>query len=97
VPLRCEQPTGQPADCSFAGYLNNEQMRGFYREWAKGRPGRVEVVDMAAIECPDGPPCPQIVDGIDVRDDSVHFSEAGAEWIAPKILDRIPGLGPRSR
>jgi peptidoglycan/LPS O-acetylase OafA/YrhL len=52
--------------------------------------GDVQLVRIDQVLCPSGYPCPATIDGIDVREsewDQTHFTEAGAEWIAPRLLD----------
>ena len=52
--------------------------------------GDVELVRIDQLLCPNGYPCPATIDGIEVRMsawDQTHFTEAGADWIAPRLLD----------
>jgi hypothetical protein len=60
---------------------------GLLRDFAARHPGDTRVVDMAAVVCPGGPPCPIEVDGIRPRpDDGGHYSEQGAAWLAPTLF-----------
>lgn len=49
--------------------------------------GRVAVVDVTDLLCPGGA-CTDEVDGRRPRPDGLHFSPAGAAWVAPLILRR---------
>ena len=61
-------------------------------EVAMGNP-RVEVIDLNAILDPAGH-FQAVVDGIVVRwSDGVHISEAGGQWLQPRILPEIAQLG----
>ena len=58
-------------------------------------PTDVRSVDLAGRLCPGGS-YPDTIDGVDVRYDGVHFSEAGAaktwRWLIPRLL-RLPDNG----
>ena len=50
----------------------------------------VRLLQIDPLLCPNGYPCPATVDGIEVRKrdwDQTHFTQAGAEWIAPRLLE----------
>ena len=47
---------------------------------------RVEVVDFAAIVCPNGVPCPTEMDGMRLRPDGAHFTEETSAWAASRLL-----------
>jgi peptidoglycan/LPS O-acetylase OafA/YrhL len=57
-------------------------------DFAAAHPGRVRVVDVASWLCPDGRYV-QTQGGVVVRDDGVHYSEAGVArfwaWLMPQI------------
>lgn len=53
-----------------------------------GRP-RVTIVDLDPFVCPDGYPCPESMNGIELRitdNDQTHFTEAGARWLVNQIF-----------
>jgi hypothetical protein len=61
----------------------------FLRNYAALRAGEVGIVDVDRILCPGGS-CPEALDGIVVRPDlGAHFDNAGADWLAPWILDAV--------
>jgi hypothetical protein len=69
-----------------------DRQRWLFRSWAARRHGRVTVVDPAPLLCPSGPPCPQVVDGVRLRTDSVHYSPEGARRVTAKILEDATAL-----
>ena len=61
-----------------------------FREFAAENPDTVEVVDLARIVCPPGPPCPKFVDGVRLRPrDGGHYSAEGATWVATRLFDAV--------
>jgi peptidoglycan/LPS O-acetylase OafA/YrhL len=62
--------------------------------------GDVRLLGIDQLLCPRGNPCPATIDGIEVRMsewDQTHFTPAGAEWIAPRLLDlSLSAFGMRS-
>ncbi|MCB1039796.1 MAG: acyltransferase [Acidimicrobiales bacterium] len=48
------------------------------------------VVDLASFVCPPGEECEQEVDGVDLREDGLHFQGEGARyinrWLVPEVL-----------
>jgi len=65
--------------------------------FAARHPRSVSVVDLAAIVCPGGAPCPDEVDGLRLRPDGAHFTEETAPWVAEKLvpilLEKLSGHG----
>ena len=64
----------------------------FWNE-VEGRAG-VHTVTIDDLLCPTGYPCPTEIDGTLIRldgNDQTHFSEAGASWLAPRLMDRVLG------
>ena len=52
----------------------------------------VWLVSLDDILCPEGNPCPAAIDGQEIRlqgNDQTHFSELGAAFVAPLLLDQI--------
>jgi hypothetical protein len=50
---------------------------------------RVEVVDFAAIVCPNGVPCPTEMDGMRLRPDGGHFTNETSAWAASRLLAAV--------
>jgi peptidoglycan/LPS O-acetylase OafA/YrhL len=50
---------------------------------------RIELVDLSPIVCPKGPPCPAVVDHLQLRPDGYHFDDASARWVAQRLLPRL--------
>jgi hypothetical protein len=68
-------------------------LNSLYREFAAAHPETVHVLDLPAIVCPTGVPCPAVVDGVRLRPrDGGHFEGAGPAWVAPRLLDALSTL-----
>jgi len=59
-------------------------------EFAEQNRGQVTLVDLAAQICPNGPPCPEDVDGLRLRPDGRHFTPTAASiearWLMPQLV-----------
>jgi hypothetical protein len=84
-----------PADFSDDGPADADsvhrmvELGQIYERYVATRPG-VGLVDLSSIVCAKGPPCPQYVDGVDLRPmDGGHFQSPGAAWVAPRLYDAI--------
>jgi peptidoglycan/LPS O-acetylase OafA/YrhL len=66
-----------------------DRLNDFYRELAEQRPGEVSVVDLNQLVSPAGEHT-DVIDGIEMRGDGVHFTPEGADavarWLAPEIV-----------
>jgi peptidoglycan/LPS O-acetylase OafA/YrhL len=73
-----------------AGYARLDHLD---REFAQLHPRTVTVVDLAHELCPNGPPCPENVDGMRMRPDGRHFTPAAAaieaHWLLPQIVAAV--------
>jgi hypothetical protein len=58
-------------------------------EFARERPEDVVLVDLAALLCPDGLPCPERIEGQRLRPDGGHFSREGAFWVGQRVLPTL--------
>lgn len=76
-------PADEDRDGRYARYTR------LMKETAAEHPDAVAVVDLAAIVCPGGPPCPDKVEGIRLRPDGRHFTEATSPWAAARVLPLI--------
>lgn len=63
-------------------------------EYAAARPGRVHLLDLAALICPSGPPCPEVWGAIRMRPDGLHFGEEGAQYVADWLVSQMRRLQP---
>jgi len=81
---------GWPRDTP-ASYPVGRQ-RSLFRTWARLHAGRVTVVDLAPVICPAGPPCQQVVGGVRLRTDHVHYTAEGARRVIAKIMADAPIL-----
>ena len=67
-----------------------EHLNQLYKTFAAQHPESVTVVDLAAIVCPSGPPCPEFVDGVRLRPrDGGHYEGDGPAWVAPRLLNAV--------
>jgi hypothetical protein len=62
------------------------RQRALFLEWAARHPGRVTPVDLAPVICPTGPPCRQVMGGVRLRRDYLHYSPAGLRKVISKIV-----------
>jgi peptidoglycan/LPS O-acetylase OafA/YrhL len=71
-----------------AGYARLDSID---RRFAQRHPDQVTIVDLAHRLCPDGPPCPEDVDGLRMRPDGRHFTPTAAtieaKWMMPAIIE----------
>ncbi len=65
-------------------------LNALYERAAPTTDGRVAVLDLGAIVCPDGH-CPARIDGVTVRPDGSHFGTEGATFVGRVLADRILG------
>ena len=59
-------------------------------------PGRVSVISIADLVCPDGT-CVPIRDGMLIRYDGQHYTSASSRWLGPQLLTRVTCHGASSR
>ena len=70
------------------------QDRGFERLNAlltqfAARVPHVRVVNLAAFECPSGPPCPALVNNVWLRLDGAHYDVGGSLYVAHWLMPRL--------
>jgi hypothetical protein len=81
------RPVVDERDVQRALHLN-----GLLRQYAAAHADRIAVLDLAAIVCPGGPPCPTEVEGVTLRpEDGGHYHGDGPAWVAPRVLDQLVG------
>lgn len=76
-------PAEDGSDGKVAHY--NELMQRFSAE----HPDNTAVVDLNKIVCPDGPPCPEKIDGVILRPDGGHYTLETSPWLAERLLPAI--------
>lgn len=81
---------GYPTDSPAAFPVGRQ--RALFRDWAARHQGRVTVVDLAPAICPSGPPCQQIVNGVQLRFDPVHYTPEGMRRAIAAIMAGAPVL-----
>jgi hypothetical protein len=69
-----------------------DRQRSLFQMWAKLHAGRVAVVDLGPVICPAGPPCQQVVGGVQLRTDHAHYTPEGARRAIAKIMADAPIL-----
>ena len=91
-------PAPSPMGTPGIEYTTNAQaMNAFYYSFAAAHPGEVGVVDLNPIVCPDGPPCPRVVNGSVPRPkDGGHF-EGDIDWVARAYVDQLEAVLTRLR
>lgn len=69
-----------------------EQQRVLFQSWAARHPGQVTVIDLGPVICPSGPPCRQVVNGVLLRSDHVHYTPEGTRRVIAAIMAGAPIL-----
>jgi hypothetical protein len=81
---------GWPAD--YPAVFPVDRQRALFRSWSHRHADRVTVVDLTPVVCPGGPPCQQVVGGVRLRSDNVHYTPEGARRAGEKIMNDVDGL-----
>jgi len=85
----CADPAALRRTQCTQPYLQDGILRSLYVEWATGH-ADVRLLDLATVVCPaPAAPCPRTIDGLEVREDGIHFSPAGARWFARRLFDQL--------
>jgi peptidoglycan/LPS O-acetylase OafA/YrhL len=77
--------------------VDYEQMNALLKEVAARHPHDVAVVNLKALLCSSGPPCPYVVHGFGsithprqaIRPDGVHYLPSGSLWVAKWLVPQI--------
>jgi hypothetical protein len=96
-PERGPWPAGEcPAGSERCRTIQAEDgaIRAATRDFVAGLPADypVRLIDVDDLLCPGGRPCPEEIDGVEVREggqDLTHFTVPGAQWFSPRYVDRI--------
>ncbi|HEY3095224.1 MAG TPA: SGNH hydrolase domain-containing protein [Acidimicrobiia bacterium] len=87
VPL---PPSAQPSDHGVPSPTNDArlvELTNVLRTYGRQHSAGVSVVDLPALICPHGPPCPADIEGVAPRPaDGTHFEGSGATWVADRVL-----------
>jgi peptidoglycan/LPS O-acetylase OafA/YrhL len=54
--------------------------------YAAANPRTTSLIDLQPIVCPGGPPCPKMVDGIELRPDGSHFTAETSRYVAERLV-----------
>ncbi len=69
-----------------------EHLNLLFQKYAFSHP-EVRILDLAAIVCHKGTPCPEYVGGVRLRPrDGGHYEGDGPAWVAPQLLDALAKL-----
>jgi peptidoglycan/LPS O-acetylase OafA/YrhL len=85
-------PERAVSDRAPAGLDSEGLLRHYHKilhQFARERPEDVVLVDLAALLCPDGLPCPELIEGQRLRPDGGHFSREGAFWVGQRVLPTL--------
>jgi hypothetical protein len=63
-----------------------DRQRALFRAWAARHPGRVIPIDLGPAVCPGGPPCHQVMNGVRLRSDYLHYSPEGINRVISAIM-----------
>lgn len=67
-----------------------DDLTAAFERLAAAHPRRITMMSIDDLLCPGGRDCPLVEHaGVAVRPDGVHFSPAGAAWLAPLIVERL--------
>ena len=65
-----------------------ERLNAFLTAFAANTP-HVKLIDLSALVCPSGPPCPWYVGNIGVRGDGAHYTLDGSLWAARWLMPQL--------
>ena len=87
IPPQAPNPLADPKPQQA---VRTEHLNRLFAEYARRHPNEVAVISLADIVCPNGAPCPTVVDGIVLRPkDGGHYETEGADWVAPQLMDQL--------
>jgi lysophospholipase L1-like esterase len=82
-------PNGDELEQEARGRI--ETVNELYRRFAAEHPDKVILADMNDFVCPEGKFTDIVIDGVRLRQDGGHFTEAGslvvALWLVPQIME----------
>jgi peptidoglycan/LPS O-acetylase OafA/YrhL len=103
----CFKPRDLGVDAAADVRLNPQrvdELNDLYWEFARQHADQVVVADLNRLACPEGEYTDVTIDGVDLREDGVHFTPEGADlvarWLVPEIIaaaregrSSTPGVG----
>ena len=82
-----------PGDLHMPYPLSSQRRTEGYRrllfDYVATHPAQTAIVDLQALVCPRGYPCPVDVDGVRMRPDGLHFSESASPVVARRLLPLV--------
>ena len=89
-PAKCAGEKGLATQACVDPVMTNAALRTIYLEWAARHDAEeLLVMDEAMRLCPSAP-CPAVLEGVNLRRDTIHFSSGGAALISGWLLDSLP-------
>jgi hypothetical protein len=73
-----------------------DHLNALYRQWVRDNPDRAALIDLNRRVSP-GQQFADVIDGIQVRGDGVHFTAAGAVWVSEWLNPQLERIGLRHR
>jgi hypothetical protein len=103
----CFKPRDLGVDAAADVRLNPQrvdELNDLYWEFAQRHADQVVIADLNRLVCPEGEYTDVTIDGVDLREDGVHFTPEGADlvarWLVPEIIaaaregrSSTPGVG----
>ncbi len=103
----CFKPRDLGVDAAADVRLNPQrvdELNDLYWEFARQHADQVVIADLNRLVCPEGEYTDVTIDGVDLREDGVHFTPEGADlvarWLVPEIIaaaregrSSTPGVG----
>lgn len=75
-----------------------DDLNAIYRQFAAEHPGQVFLVDLNAFADPEGKFTDLYIDGVQMRQDGIHFTTQAsyivARWLMPQILAAAKATPP---
>ncbi len=93
----CFKPRDLEIDAAAKVRLDPQRVKDLndlYWEFARQHADRVVIADLNHLACPEGEYTDVTIDGVDLREDGVHFTPDGADvvarWLMPEIIAAVP-------
>ncbi len=76
---------------------NDLHLTELIRRFAAEHTDNVRVVDLSAIVCPGGYPCPTVIDGVLLRPGGGHYTPESSLWVAQRLVPQALAAFPHER